>query len=218
MELTKQRRLQEELQQSHEDLERTVRERTRELTKAYELLRRIFASMNVHIAYLDRGFNFISVNPAFGEADGRNPDFFSGKNYFALYPDMDDKALFEQVLKTGEPMTVYEKPVISSRHSERDVTYWDWSVQPVKDPDGSVAGVLLTSVNVTERKRAEENNIRLAAAIESAAEAVVISDVRGIIRYVNPAFEKITGFSRKEAVGRDHHILDGGKPQRSLLQ
>lgn len=216
-ELTEQRRLQEELQQSHEDLERIVRERTDELTKAYELLRRIFASMNVHIAYLDRSFNFISVNRAFGESEDRVADFFSGKNYFALYPDMDDKALFQQVLKTGEPVTVYEKPVISSRHSERDVTYWDWSVQPVKDRDGSVAGILLTSVNVTERKRAEENNIRLAAAIESAAEAVVISDVRGIIRYVNPAFEKITGFSRKEAVGRDHHILDGGKHDEAFF-
>ena len=151
-ELTEQRRLQEELRQSHEDLERIVRERTDELTKAYELLRRIFASINVHIAYLDRDFNFISVNRAFGEADGRNPDFFSGKNYFALYPDMEDKALFLHVMETGEPVTVYEKPFISSQHSERDVTYWDWSLQPVKDPDGSVAGILLTSLTLPNAK------------------------------------------------------------------
>ncbi len=60
-----------------------------------------------------------------------------------------------------------------------------------------------------ERKRAEEERIRLAAAVESASDAVVITDPRGIIRYVNPAFEKITGYSRQEIDGREIGILDG---------
>jgi PAS domain S-box-containing protein len=57
----------------------------------------------------------------------------------------------------------------------------------------------------------EEHNLRLGAAIESAADAVVITDTRGIIRYVNPAFERITGYAKKEALGRDLHILDGAR-------
>jgi PAS domain S-box-containing protein len=60
------------------------------------------------------------------------------------------------------------------------------------------------------RKRVEEERIRLAAAVESAVDAVVITDPHGIIRYVNPAFEKITGRSREEVDGRDLSILDGG--------
>jgi PAS domain S-box-containing protein len=61
-----------------------------------------------------------------------------------------------------------------------------------------------------ERKRAEEERNRLAAAVESAVDAVVITDPRGTIRYVNPAFEKITGYSRGEIDGQALNILDGG--------
>ena len=61
-----------------------------------------------------------------------------------------------------------------------------------------------------ERKRAEEERNRLAAAVESAVDAVVITDPRGTIRYVNPAFEKITGYSRREIDGQAFNILDGG--------
>lgn len=208
--ISERKRAEEALQKSHEKLERKLRERTDELTKAYELLKRIFASITVHIAYMDRDFNYISVNRAYAEAEGRTPDFFIGKNYFDLHGE-ENKAIFENVVRAGEAHIVYEKPFLSAKNPERGVTYWDWSLQPVKDIDKTVSGVLLSSVNVTDRKRAEENNIRLAAAIESAADAVAISDTRGIIKYVNPAFEKITGFSKKEALGRDLHILDGGQ-------
>ncbi len=61
------------------------------------------------------------------------------------------------------------------------------------------------------RKRSEEERIRLAAAVESAGDAVVISDPRGIIQYVNPAFAKITGYTRDEVVGRDLHFLDSDR-------
>jgi PAS domain S-box-containing protein len=60
-------------------------------------------------------------------------------------------------------------------------------------------------------KRAEEERVRLAAAAEAAAEAVVITDLRGIIQYVNAAFVKMTGYAKEEAVGRDLHMLDSGK-------
>jgi PAS domain S-box-containing protein len=60
------------------------------------------------------------------------------------------------------------------------------------------------------RKRVEEERTRLAAAVESAVDAVVITDPRGTIRYVNPAFEKITGYSREEIDGQTLSVLNSG--------
>jgi PAS domain S-box-containing protein len=60
-------------------------------------------------------------------------------------------------------------------------------------------------------KRAEEERVRLAAAAEAAAEAIVITDIRGIIQYVNAAFVKMTGYTKEESVGHDLHMLDSGK-------
>jgi PAS domain S-box-containing protein len=65
--------------------------------------------------------------------------------------------------------------------------------------------------DITGRKRAEEAHARLATAVEQAAEAIVITDLQGTIQYVNPAFEKISGYARAEALGQNPRILKSGK-------
>ncbi len=218
MKLKSRRHRATELEKALQDLEQKVQERTDELIRANELLKRIFSSIAVHIAYLDSDFRYISVNRAYAEAEGHPAEHFPGRSYFDLPHHEENRQVLHQVVHRGIPYTIYEKRSAARTKPGAPPTFWDWSVQPVKDVNGTVNGLLLTSVNVTDRKRAEENNIRLAAAIESAADAVVISDVRGYITYVNPAFEKITGYGRQEVVGRDQHMLDGGKHDQAFFE
>jgi diguanylate cyclase (GGDEF)-like protein/PAS domain S-box-containing protein len=72
---------------------------------------------------------------------------------------------------------------------------------------------LLQSVihDVTELVHAEAERDRLAAAVEHAVEAVVITDPGARIVYVNPAFERISGYSRSEALGANPRILKSGQ-------
>ena len=65
--------------------------------------------------------------------------------------------------------------------------------------------------NITERKRAEAERKRLMTAIEQVGEAIVITDAQGIIQFINPAFERTTGYSREEAVGQNPSILKSDK-------
>ncbi len=62
-----------------------------------------------------------------------------------------------------------------------------------------------------ERRRIEGERSRLVAAIEQATEIVLITDPAGAILYVNPAFERITGYGREEALGRNPRILRSGR-------
>jgi two-component system cell cycle sensor histidine kinase/response regulator CckA len=62
-----------------------------------------------------------------------------------------------------------------------------------------------------ERKRSEESHARLATAVEQAAETIVITDDKATILYVNPVFEKTTGYSRGEAVGQNSRLLHSDK-------
>ncbi|MGV3661923.1 MAG: PAS domain S-box protein [Prosthecobacter sp.] len=64
---------------------------------------------------------------------------------------------------------------------------------------------------IGQRQRAEESQARLAMAVEQSAEAVVITDPDANILYVNPAFERCTGYTREEAVGQNARILKSGK-------
>lgn len=57
--------------------------------------------------------------------------------------------------------------------------------------------------------RAQLNQVqqRLSAAIEQVAESVIITDLNGIIIYVNPAFERVSGYSRAEVLGQNPRLL-----------
>lgn len=73
----------------------------------------------------------------------------------------------------------------------------------------SLVGNLLSAE--IDRKRADEDQVRLETVLEQAAESIMITNHEGIIQYVNPAFEKITGYNRKEAIGQSPHFLQSGK-------
>jgi PAS domain S-box-containing protein len=71
--------------------------------------------------------------------------------------------------------------------------------------------ILAVTRDVTERKSAAAELQRLAAAVEQTADSIVITDLNGHIEYVNPAFERITGYTREEAVGANPRILKSGQ-------
>ena len=60
------------------------------------------------------------------------------------------------------------------------------------------------------RKRAAVEHADLAMAVEQAADGVVITDLKGIIQYVNPAFTRMTGYTSEEAIGQHTRILKSG--------
>jgi len=144
------------------------------IRRSNELLEKVFSGTNFHIAYMDSNFNFIRVNRAYAQADGQQPDFFVGKNHFQLYPNEENRQIFKDVLNSGLPYTAFAKPFIYTGHPERGVTYWDWSLHPVKGPDGKVEGLVLFLVDVTKRKQAEEE---LTSAQKELTDAKRLSDI-----------------------------------------
>lgn len=88
----------------------------------------------------------------------------------------------------------------------------------MRNVGGEAVGIVATMTDITATKRAEARNRRLATVIEQAAEIVYITDTDGIIEYVNPAFEQVTGYSRKEAVGQPAAILKSNKHDEAFYQ
>jgi len=64
--------------------------------------------------------------------------------------------------------------------------------------------------DISPRKRAETDRRRLSTAIEQADEMVLVADAQGAIEYVNPAFERVTGYSRAEVLGKNPRFLKSG--------
>ena len=72
--------------------------------------------------------------------------------------------------------------------------------------------------DISDRKRAEAELNRLAAAVEQTAESILITDPEGNIEYVNPAFERITGYSREEVLGQNPRLLKSGKTDPAVYR
>jgi sigma-B regulation protein RsbU (phosphoserine phosphatase) len=96
--------------------------------------------------------------------------------------------------------------------------YIDVSANPLRDADGSIRGGTVIFRDVTRAKQNEERLRKLSSAVEQTADTIVITNKQGAIEYVNPAFEKTTGYSSKEVLGRTPRILKSGIHDRPFYQ
>jgi two-component system, cell cycle sensor histidine kinase and response regulator CckA len=112
--------------------------------------------------------------------------------------------------------------LVAARAPIRDLENWNigrngericllTNAVPILDAAGNLKGYRGVDKDITHRKRTEQELARLAAAIEQAAEAIVVTDESATILYVNPAFEKTSGYTAAEALGRNPRILRSGK-------
>ncbi len=74
----------------------------------------------------------------------------------------------------------------------------------------SEGGMACVRVDITESKRIESDLKKLSRALEQSPASVVITDTNGIIEYVNPKFEEMSGYSAEEAIGENPRILKSG--------
>ncbi|MDR7460778.1 MAG: PAS domain S-box protein [Armatimonadota bacterium] len=88
----------------------------------------------------------------------------------------------------------------------------------VRADGGAVAGVFGTLMDITERRRAEEDRALLTSAVEQAAESIMITNSRGAIVYVNPAFQRLTGYTAEEVVGRTPRLLTSDRHSPELFR
>ncbi len=105
-----------------------------------------------------------------------------------------------QVLATKAPARVTH-----THHYKKDGNeiIVDVIAVPLLDDAGNVIQIIQSSRDITERKQAEEERIRLSTAVEQADEAMTIVGSDGIIQYVNPVSEQLMGYSRDELIGKN---------------
>lgn len=84
----------------------------------------------------------------------------------------------------------------------------------LRNKSEQMIGYVITMTDITQIKTAELEHTRLTAAIDQAAEAIMITNIDGIITYVNPAFQNISGYSADEAIGRNPRFLQSGEQDR----
>jgi PAS domain S-box-containing protein len=163
------------------------------------------------VAMLDKDFNFIRVNKAYANGDGKDVDFFIGKNHFDLYPS-DAKEIFEEVKRTKKNYHAYERPFTYQYNPERGITYWDWSLVPLLDENDEVKSFILTLLNVTEKVKAKfklvENEKFLTSLFDSINDVIYTTSLcNRIIKNVNKVVYDLFGYTPEEIIGKHAQVL-----------
>ncbi len=222
---------------------RGQQERLRESEEKYRLL--IENSHDIIYMLTTEGL-FTFVSPAWTLLLGHPVDQVVGK-YFPQLVHPDDipncKAWIQKVIETEERQEGVEYRV---RHIDGSWRWHTSSAVAVRNAAGSIIGFEGTARDITKRKQDEEqiqsllkesnqarlallsiledqtrteaDRQRLAMAIEQATEVIMITDTQGLIQYVNPAFETVSGYTHEEAIGQSLHIMSSGQHSEAFYR
>ncbi len=156
------------------------------------------------------------INPAGQRITGYGADEIIGKNWWqTLYPGREHgqvEQLFEH-LKTGE-VCDYEMTITTRTGEKRTLA---WTSIRRRNQAGEVYEMVGFGNDVTERKVQQRQLVLQSSALSAAANAIVITDARGRIEWVNPSFTRLTGYDSAEVVGRNPRILNAGEQSQEFF-
>jgi PAS domain S-box-containing protein len=153
---------------------------------------------------IGRDFTYRYLNEA-AVRQGRRPrEELIGRRMGEVHPGIEQSAMFTMLKRC-----MLERITLSMDHEFRShdgtMRHFELRFEPVPD------GVFVLSLDVTDRKQAVSEWLRLSTAIEQAAESMILTSESGEIQYVNPAFEAMTGYRREEVLGKNPRLLSSGK-------
>ena len=196
---------------------KTAVEATAQALRVSELsYRRLFEAAQDGILILDAETGRVTdVNPFPVKLLGFSRDEMVGKTVGELSPFSDlilNQAMLVRLQKDG--YVRYEDLPLETRTGRHIAVEFVSNVYEA----GDVKVIQCNIRDITKRKHTEESHARLATAVDQAAETIVITDTRGTIHYANPAFEKTTGYTVAEVIGKNPSILKSGKQDPEYYQ
>ena len=184
----------------------------KDLKKEKEFSENLLMTANAFILTLDTNANITLFNKFAEKLTGYTNDEVIGKNWFDLFiPKGKGFAILEvfaNVLKEMPEFSSYENPVLCKTGTEKFIS---WENTIIKNENGEISGVLSIGTDITERKLAEKENIKLSTAVTQSPSVIVITDLKGNLEYVNPKFTELTGYTSKEVIGVNPRILKSGE-------
>ena len=188
----------------------------REKSRSY-MAQELLNAIPLPVFYLNRQGNYWGCNQAFEKFSGFSNNELRGKSGtdFPVADNLrvvneDDRKLFlEGGVRTRE---------IEFKNKVGIQNFLELKISVYRKRDRRPAGLIGVINDLTGYKLISQRMAQLGAVIEQAAESIVITDLDGIIKYVNPAFEKVTGYKISEAIGKNPSILNSGRQTKSYYE
>ena len=170
-----------------------------------ELIERL--NMGIFRVSTDIDGHFIDVNQGFLDMfEAESKEVLFSHVVADIYQDSKDiEMMRQQALADG---FIKNQEIALKTLKGKEI--WGAVTLILETSDAGVSSFNGLIIDISLRKKAEERLRKLTRAVEQSPESIVITDLDGNIEYVNPTFEKNTGYTLKEVMGKNPRILQSG--------
>ena len=182
-----------------------------------ERYRAVVENSHEGILIVDENYRYEYVNDTFCMLLGRSRKEIIGHDFREFISEESKHLVAERYKKRQQGETVpsrYEFYILRKDGRKKLVEISSTVVKNSKGKKRTIAQLL----DITEQRKAEEEIRLQSAALESAANSIIITDSAGKIEWVNKTFTKINGYTRKEALGENPRILKSGQHPQSFYK
>jgi len=147
----------------------------------------------------------------------RSREEMLGTDWADVMPDAERSAFLNVVdssFASGEASASGERGVLTASGKELRLA---WTSVLERDTVGKLTGIASIVHDVTELHRVEAERALLAAAVAQTADAVIITDPTADIVFVNPAFERVSGYSRDDVIGQNPRLITARSQDRRVF-
>ena len=195
-----------------------IRKIEREILEQKLLFETMFNAIEDGILLTDTKGRILLVNKGTESLFGYCQEEFRGNTTEFLSPDGGQYQKLNR-LKNGTSASISDRVTVAKFRTKSGKQF-PGEVFGAKlfDKNNKWIGHLVIIHDISERQEREVERERLVAAIEQTRDAIVITDRAGIVQYVNPSFESVTGYSRQEVLQQNLSFLKSGEQAPSFYQ
>ncbi len=188
-----------------------------ELKASKEFLENVIETANALIIVLDPDGNITTFNRFSEQLTDYKKDEVLGRNWFELFVPEDEeetiRGVLKRVLLDSPEVSSYENFIVTKNGQKRLIS---WNNQSVKDNDGEAIAVISIGLDITERKKAEEEIRNFKTLADRAGYGIGISDIDGNVIYVNSSFLEMHGYTADELAGKNLSVFHNEEQMKNV--
>ena len=184
------------------------------LLGSYEFIENVMNSISP-VFVLDEDETFILINQPFSVQTGYKTTDIISKHVSEIFNEETSQRIKGLVDSAGKSKNDSFETYYLNSDGDYRILFLKLSTLMVAEGKIQIVG---SFEDISDRKRTEEERNKLSRAVEQSPASVLITDIDGSIEYVNPKFTKLTGYTFKEAVGKNPSILKSGQQDKNFYK
>src|SRR5262245_17250571 len=187
-----------------------VEERTGALRQSEERLRPVIDQAPAAIAMFDRDMRYLAVSRRWlADYDLTGRGNILGKSHYEVFPEIPQR--WREAHRRGLAGEIVRAEEDPFQRADGTCQWLRWEVRPWHTASGEVGGIILSSEEITTRKQAQEalrqSEARIRSVLHNVIDGIITIDEQGVIETVNPAVERLFGYTGSEVVGQNVRVL-----------